>query len=87
MHCSFCCSMAVNLAAMGAAPAPTAAFLDTLAQTLRDKPIGRGWDCPLCQYRNNPVDNLLFKLPPFKCSNPAIDCQAKVIYYFLTICI
>uniref|UniRef100_A0ACD5WPC2 Uncharacterized protein n=1 Tax=Avena sativa TaxID=4498 RepID=A0ACD5WPC2_AVESA len=67
----------VNLTVMGAGPVPTADYLDRLARTLSKKPTSRGWDCPLCQHKNNPVDNLLVKLPAFKCSNPDIDCPGK----------
>ncbi|KAM0859561.1 hypothetical protein ACQ4PT_047129 [Festuca glaucescens] len=66
-----------TLSEMGAGPVPTEDFLNTLAQTLNIKPRGRSWDCPLCKHRNDPVDNLLFKIAPFKCSNPNINCPAK----------
>ena len=71
---------------MGADAAPTEEYLNQLAKTLSEKPTARGWVCPLCEHKNDPVDNLLGKLPPFKCGNPnpKIDCDGKV-YMILNI--
>ncbi|CAM0907078.1 unnamed protein product [Alopecurus aequalis] len=64
------------MALVGAGDAPTEAYLNNLARILSVKPEASGWVCCRCGHRNDPVDNLLFKLPPLNCSNTTV-CDGK----------
>uniref|UniRef100_A0A453JFM1 Uncharacterized protein n=1 Tax=Aegilops tauschii subsp. strangulata TaxID=200361 RepID=A0A453JFM1_AEGTS len=56
--------------------APTVEDLDQRALLIRDKFSADGWLCPRCYQVNNPIDNLLYRVPAFECTNPN-ECNAK----------
>ncbi|XP_048527369.1 uncharacterized protein LOC125506623 [Triticum urartu] len=56
--------------------APTVEDLDQRALLIRDKFSAEGWLCPRCYQVNNQIDNLLYRVPAFECTNPD-KCNAK----------
>uniref|UniRef100_A0A8I6XJL8 Uncharacterized protein n=1 Tax=Hordeum vulgare subsp. vulgare TaxID=112509 RepID=A0A8I6XJL8_HORVV len=59
------------------ATAPTEDELNERARLVVEKLSSDPWICPVCQHVNKPIDNLLFKIPAFKCTNPTRNCNAK----------